>query len=296
MMSKRRVALVLTQRRDSGNWDPAGYAAAREMTARYDFDLILREEIPFEHAERTFNELAADGVDLIIGHASDYADPLVSAAHDHANVRFAAFSYMTTTNGLLNLAGWSVSWNEVEFLTGVAAGLASKAECFGTVRGVELVPAEYALENLVKGARYVNSKIRIEIEHIANWYDLGGAREATTRLANLGVDVIYPAADTADAAVQEACQELGILTFGEYLDEGDKYPQAIITSFLVNERRAYDEMGAMLARGEWKPGIRQMNTATGDIRFTPFRNVPDDVSAQFLDVYEALGSGAIRVD
>jgi basic membrane protein A len=294
-LAQKRVGLVLTQRRDSGNWDPAGYAAAKGMADRHGFELEVVEEVTFERSKAAFAELARAGFDLVMGHASDYAGPMIEVAHAFPTTKFAIFSYVTSTGDLPNVAGWTVSWNEVEFLTGVVAGLASRERHMGTVRGVELVPAEFALGNLIKGAQYVSPDISVEVEHIADWNDLEGARSATIKLAGMGVDVVYPAADTADAAVQAACQELGLLTFGEYLDEGHKYPSAIITSFLVNEARAYDEMGDMLASGDWRPGIRVMNAASGDVRFTEFRNVPDDLIGRFEEIYRDVATGKIAI-
>ena len=296
MADTPRVALVLTQRRDSGNWDPAGYAAASRMSRRHGFDLEIVEEISFEASEQCFRDLAADGVDVVMGHASDYAEPIVDAARNFPEARFAVFSYITSTNDLPNVAGWTVSWNEVEFLTGVVAGLASEANHMGTVRGVELVPAEFALGNLIKGAQHVAPGIEVTVEHIRDWNDVEGARAATETLVAAGCDVIYPAADSADAAVQGTCQDLGVLTFGEYVDEGHKFPRAVITSFMVNEAKAYDELGEMVAADRWTPGIRTMNTATGDIRFAPFANVPIEVSERFAVIYDEGASGRLVVD
>jgi basic membrane protein A and related proteins len=293
--ARRRIALVLTQKRDSGNWDPAGYAAARSMADRHGFALEIVEEIGFNDAARVFSELARAGVELVMGHASDYAGPMLDVAPAHPDTMFGVFSYVTTTGDLSNLAGWTVSWNEVEFLTGVVAGLASKRGHIGTVRGVELVPAEFALGNLVRGARHVNPDIRVEVEHIKDWNDFDGARESTRRLAGLGCDVIYGAADSADATIQGTCAELGALTFGEYVDEGDAFPGAIITSFMVNESRAYDEMGAMLSAGTWTPGIRVMDAASGDIRFAEFRNVQADVRPRFEEIYRQIASGELTI-
>lgn len=294
-MAAKRVALVLTQRRDSGNWDPAGYAAASAMTERHGFDLTVVEEVLFDRSEDAFRTLGREGFDLVVGHASDYAEPIVKAARDCPDTRYAAFSYITDSGGLPNVAGWTVSWNEVEFLTGVIAGLASDGGHVGTVRGVELVPAEFALGNLIRGARHVAPDIAIEVEHISGWDDYDGARAATERLVALGCDVIYPAADSADAVVQETCQRLGVRTFGEYLDEGWRYPDAIITSFLVNEARAYDEMGRMLADDRWQPGIRAMDAATGDIRFTELANVGQDVEHRFRAVFDEVATGRLTV-
>ena len=295
MVGTPRLALVLTQERDSGNWDPAGYEAASRMARRHGFDLEVVEGISFETSEKCFGDLATDGVDVVMGHASDYAEPLVDAARDYPGTRFATFSYITSTGDLPNVAGWMVSWNEVEFLTGVAAGLSSKTNHMGTVRGVELVPAEFALGNLIKGARHVSPDIEVTVEHIKDWHDYEGARAATERLVAAGCDVIYPAADSADAIVQGTCQDLGVLTFGEYVDEGHKYPQAIITSFMVNEAKAYDEIGEMVAADLWTPGIRTMNTETGDIRFAAFVNVPVEVSERFDSIYDDIASGRLVV-
>jgi basic membrane protein A len=295
MRPSRRIALVLTQKRDSGNWDPAGYAAARAMADRHGFTLEIVEEVGFERAASAFRELARTGVELVMGHASDYAGPMLEVAADNPETKFGVFSYLTTTDDLPNFAGWTVSWNEVEFLTGVVAGLASTSGHIGTVRGVELVPAEFALGNLIRGARHMNPDVRVDVEHIKDWNDFEGAREATHRLAQLGCDVIYGAADSADATIQGTCEELGLLTFGEYVDEGESYPRAIITSFMVNEARAYDEMGEMLAAGDWVPGIRTMDAASGDIRFAKFRNVDADVHTRFEQIYHQVARGELTV-
>ena len=110
-----------------------------------------------------------------------------------------------------------------------------------------------------------------------------------------GADVIYPAADSSDAAVQDECAALGVLTFGEYVDEGHLHPEAIMCSFLVNEARAYDELGAMLASGDWRPGIRRMDVASGDIRFTPLRNLPDGTQERFDAVFGDIATGTLQL-
>lgn len=293
-MSPQRIALLLTQRRDSGNWDPAGYAAATAAAERHGFALEVVEEVSFERAEVVAEELASSGVQLIIGHGADYGPPLLDVARRHSDTRFGLFSYVVSTDDLPNVAGWTVSWNEVEFLCGAIAGLATRTGRIGTIRGVDLVPAEQALAFLGRGARYTRPDVELTVEEISSWYDLAGAAAATRRLAEQGVDVVYPAADSADAAVQATSAELGLLTFGEYVDEGARYPTSVITSFTVNEQRAYDELGEMLA-GEWRPGIRQLDTAGGDIRFTTLRNVDEDVVRRFEETYEALRRGTFAI-
>ena len=219
---------MLTQERDSGNWDPAGYEAASRMARRHGFDLEVVEGISFETSEKCFGDLATDGVDVVMGHASDYAEPLVDAARDYPGTRFATFSYITSTGDLPNVAGWMVSWNEVEFLTGVAAGLSSKTNHMGTVRGVELVPAEFALGKPDQGrtarlARH-RSHGRAHQRIGTTTRCQGSYREA--RGGRLRRDLPSCRQRRCDCA--GTCQDLGVLTFGEYVDEGHKYPQAII--------------------------------------------------------------------
>jgi len=292
----KTIALVLTQRRDSGNWDPAGYAAASAMATRYGLSLNVVEDTGFAEAPNAFRRLAGEGVDCIIGHGSDYAGPVVEVAREYPQTRFVAFSYITDTAGLPNIAGYCVSWNQVEFLIGAICALASKRGHVATIRGVELVPAEYAMGNLIRGARHVKPDIRFDVEHIRDWYDMQGARAAALNAIQAGADVLYAAADTADVAVQSVADDMGVLTFGEYTDEGHKFPNAIITSFLVNEGKAYDEVGRMMAEGPWTPGIRKLDAASGDLMFTPFRNVDPGVQSAFQNVFEKVASGEIQVE
>ena len=181
--STRRVALVLTQRRDSGNWDPAGFAAASAMTERHGFLLEVVEGVGFERYAEVASGLAADGVHPVIGHASDYAGAMLDVARAHPQTRFAVFSWVPTTDDLPNVAGYTVSWNQVEFLIGVVAGLATRSGIVGSVRGVELLPAEHAIANLVKGIQHVQPEAVLVTEGIADWFDFEGARTATASLS-----------------------------------------------------------------------------------------------------------------
>ena len=67
-------------------------------------------------------------------------------------------------------------------------------------------------------------------------------------------------------------------------------------SFLVNEARAYDKLGDMLASGDWEPGIRSIeHLRTGDITFTRLRNLPEGAQARFDEIYREIAEGALSL-
>lgn len=79
----------------------------------------------------------------------------------------------------------------MRFLTGVVAGLSTRANDMGTVCRVEIAPAEIDLGNLIKGARSVSPDIEVSVEHLKDRNDFEGARRATgeTRCYRLRCDL-----------------------------------------------------------------------------------------------------------
>src|SRR5215211_2810339 len=144
-----RVAALFTQFVDQGNWDPAGYAAYNAMCEKYDFDCTYVEEATYEKAPALLRGYGDDGYDMVITHSSGYAAAIEEVAPDCPDTEFVLFSYAGDTKGLDNYSAWSMDWDQVGYMLGVVAGLASSSSTIGVVAG-EQIPSTVATVDLIK--------------------------------------------------------------------------------------------------------------------------------------------------
>jgi basic membrane protein A len=290
-----KVAALFTQFVDQGNWDPAGYAAYTAMCDKYDFDCTYVEEASYEKAPSLLRGYGDDGYDLVITHSSGYAAAIEEVAPDYPDTEFVLFSYASDTKGLDNYSAWSMDWDQVGYMLGVVAGLASSSDTIGVVAG-EQIPSTVATVDLIKkGVAEVRPGANVVVSWIGSWTDAAKAKELALKDINDGAGFVVPVADTAGAGVQQAAEESGALTLGEYIDQSTDYPDSVVTSYVVDMQGAFDEIGKAFVDGALNGQIVQMSAKTGDLTFTPFKHVDASIADEVNGVLQKLADGSISL-
>jgi basic membrane protein A len=146
----------------------------------------------------------------------------------------------------------------------------------------------------VPGARAVEDPgAEVLVSWVGSWTDAAKAKELALKQINDGAGFVIPVADTAGAGVQQAAEESGALTLGEYIDQSSDYPESLVTSYIVDMQGAFDEIGQAFTDGELDGQIVQMSAATDDLTFTPFDHVDASVEERVNEVLQDLASGSI---
>jgi basic membrane protein A len=290
-----RVAALFTQFVDQGNWDPAGYAAYNAMCEKYDFDCTYVEEATYEKAPALLRGYGDDGYDMVITHSSGYAAAIEEVAPDYPDTEFVLFSYAGDTKGLDNYSAWSMDWDQVGYMLGVVAALASSSSTIGVVAG-EQIPSTVATVDLIKrGVTDVVPDANVTVSWIGSWTDAAKAKELALKEINDGAGFVIPVADTAGAGVQQAAEESQALTLGEYIDQAPDYPDSIVTSYIIDMQGAFDEIGQAFTDGTLDGQIVQMSAETNDLTFTPFEHVDPSVQDEVNGVLEDLANGTLSL-
>ena len=290
-----RVAALFTQFVDQGNWDPAGYAAYNAMCEKYDFDCTYVEEATYEKAPALLRGYGDDGYDMVITHSSGYAAAIEEVAPDYPDTEFVLFSYAGDTKGLDNYSAWSMDWDQVGYMLGVVAGLASSSSTVGVVAG-EQIPSTVATVDLIKrGVTDVVPDANVTVSWIGSWTDAAKAKELALKEINDGAGFVIPVADTAGAGVQQAAEESQALTLGEYIDQAPDYPDSVVTSYIIDMQGAFDEIGQAFTDGTLDGQIVQMSAETNDLTFTPFKHVDPSVQDEVNGVLEELANGTLSL-
>ena len=153
------------------------------------------------------------------------------------------------------------------------------------------------IEFISRGARSVNPDIKIDVSYIGSWTDVAKGKEIGLQAIERGADFLIPLADTAGAGVQQAAEENGKLTVGEYIDQSPSYPKSIVTSTLLDYVGAFDEIGEAYAQGKLEGQIVQLNINTGDFTLKrPFQHLTPDVEERVMEVFRGIGEGKIKVN
>jgi basic membrane protein A and related proteins len=267
------------------------------MCDRYDFDCTYVEEADYEKAPALLRGYGDDGYDMVITHSSGYAAAIEEVAPDYPDTEFVLFSWASDTKGLDNYSAWSMDWDQVGYMLGVVAALASNSSSVGVVAG-EQIPSTVATVDLIKaGVAEVAPDANVAVSWIGSWTDAAKAKELALKEINDGAGFVIPVADTAGAGVQQAAEEsgAGTLTLGEYIDQSVDYPESVVTSYIVDMQGAFDEIGQAFVDGELNGQIVQMSAATGDLTFTPFKHVDPSVEEDVNAVLQQLADGTLTV-
>lgn len=295
--SQPRVAALFTQTVTQGSWDMAGYKAFQSMATQEGFAPSYLEHTTYEAAPSVLRQLASDGVKLIIAHSSGYSAAIKEVAPSFPNTQFVLYSYEGSTSNLPNYSAWSVDWDEYGFVLGVLAAEASKAGHIAVISGEPIPSAERTVQFIKKGAAFVNPKIQVDSAYVGSFTDVARAREIATGTIARGADFIIPASDTADAGIQQAADEGGVLTIGSYSDQSKDFPNSVMTSTVMNFNKSYADIGKHYADHQLGNRIITEDLATdGWTLSTPFAHVSQDVQTKVFAIIAEIKSGKIKIE
>jgi basic membrane protein A len=292
-----RAAALFTQTVTQGTWDAAGYAGFKAMAEQQGLKSSYLEHTSYEAAPAALRQLASDGVKLIIAHSSGYSAAIKEVAPAFPNTQFVLYSYEGSTGNLPNYSAWSVDWDEYGFVLGALAAAASKTGHIAVISGEPIPSAERTVQFIKKGAAFVNPKVQVDSAYVGSFVDVARAKEIATGVIARGADFVIPAADTADAGIQQAADEEGVLTIGSYGDESKAYPNSVMTSTVMNFAKSYADIGKAYAAGKLGNRIVTENLASGGWSLVmPFAHVDASVTAKVQKVMDDLKAGKIKIE
>jgi carbamate kinase len=147
-------------------------------------------------------------------------------------------------------------------------------------------------EGYKQGARYTNPGIKILGSYLGDWDDPKKGKEAALAQIFSGADFILHVADTSGHGVIEAAKEKGIFAFGAVSDQHQLAPNTVLTSFVLDIDKAFDQSVQMVVENRFegrifKPGLEASKGASGDgiVYLAPFHELDSSVP---VDVKERL--------
>ena len=204
-MTDLKVAVVYIGVPGDAGWTYQHDQGIAELEAALGISVTRLENIP-EGAESTatFDKLARDGYNLIFATSFGYMDPMLETAAKYPDVCFEhATGYKTSTN----MGTYFGAAEEARYLSGIAAGAASKSGKLGYVAAFPIPEVVRGLNAFTLGARSVNPKATVQVAWTSTWFDPAKEKVAAQSLLQTGIDVLGMHQDST--ATGEAAKEAG---------------------------------------------------------------------------------------
>ncbi|HKG40932.1 MAG TPA: BMP family ABC transporter substrate-binding protein, partial [Nitrososphaeraceae archaeon] len=139
-------------------------------------------------------------------------------------------------------------------------------------------------EGYKQGAKLMNPNVKVLVTYLDDFDNPSKGKEAAISQINAGADFLLHVADTSGQGVIEAAKEKGIYAFGAVSDQNKLAPETVLTSFVLDVEKAYDQAVKMVQAGNFKgeifkPGLEIGKGATGSgiVYLAPFYGLEDKV-------------------
>jgi simple sugar transport system substrate-binding protein len=240
-------------------------------------------------SERSIEQLARTGHQLIFTTSFGYMDPTIKVASRYPKVDF---EHATGFKRAANVSTYSGRFYEGRYIQGQIAAKMSKTGVLGYIVSFPIPEVISGINATMLGAQTVNPNIKVKIIWVSTWFDPGKEADAAKALADQGADVLMQHTDSP-AAMQIASQR-GLLAFGQDSDMIKFGPKSQLTAIVDNWAPYYEQRVNDVLNGTWKSTDTWGGLKSTLVEMAPYTNMPDDVKKTAMDTEAAIKAGTLH--
>ena len=274
-----RMAFILDGGADDGGWNSRHVAGAdfvKENLPGVEITIIENIE-PGAEAQAAFDDLAADGWNIIVG-TTFYMFDAFEVAGDWPDTVFLTWGGFET---MANVGHYEGALEEARYLDGMIAGAMTESGIIGYSGGFPIEGTVRPINTFARGVQETNPDAKVIAVFINSWFDPPKEQQAAEALADQGADVI--AMDLNSPATAQAATRKGARFIGYGADQSAYAPDAWLTSFIWNWGPYYLSQAEAVLDGSWSAEITYSLMNTGIVTLGP---IADDVPQNILDLVE----------
>jgi basic membrane protein A len=296
------IAVLVPEQGTDYGWNQQGVDAARAVGEAMGLEVIAAEGLGYGDVRPTLRELAAEGADLMIAHASGYN----SAAPEVANETKVAVAIVddpgAATPGLV--ADYTVSGHQGAYLAGMLAAQLSRTGTLGIVVSGEPPSWNSQSAGFAMGARAANADVNLVYAVIgpAAYADAAGGKRVTEAVIAAGADIVFGQGDGSTFGMLQAVETVPATDGGKvlFIDViGDKTAidkGHLLSSVLWNMVPVYTAMVEDLNNGSFGTKAYEIGLADDSVQLLKTPHVADDVWGQVMALRDQVIAGTITVD
>ncbi|NQX49490.1 BMP family ABC transporter substrate-binding protein [Paenibacillus tritici] len=176
--------------------------------------------------EPTFNDIAAEDWDVVISGGSEITEMFNATAEANPDKKFINYD-TDIEEAPENMYNMSYSTNEVSFLAGAAAALATQSDManankdnvIGFLGGMDIPGINAFLVGYIQGAQYVDPEVKVAVSYAGDFVNPAKGKELSLIQYNSGVDIIFNVAGGTGLGIFDAAKEKSKYAIGVDSDQ-----------------------------------------------------------------------------
>ena len=247
-----------------------------------------KENVPEgPQVSQVITQLVNQGANIIFATSFGYQPAMVAAAKQYPNV---LFEQATGTELSTNLAEYYGAGEDGDYLSGMAAGAASKTGKIGFVAPYAIPEVIREIDAFTMGARAVNPSATVKVVWTNTWFAPATERQAAESLVAAGVDVLGDGQDSPTTG--QVAAAAGLKWTGYDSNQESFAPAAWLTATTYNWGPYYTQEVTAAMDGTWKSHFYYGGLADGFIVMAPFgSSVSADTQAAITAKEDAIRAG-----
>lgn len=243
------VGLLLTDPIEDQDWNQKGFDGAMELKEKLEAEVHVRENVrSLEEVEQAVEELAAEGVNLLFGHSSWYADMFMNIKDKHEDIHFVSFNEQTIGENVtsLHFEGYAMGY--------FAGMLAAETSANEHISIIAAFPYQPEVKGFSDGAMFHNEDVEVNMHFTESWVDSEKALHLFEEDLAAGADVFYPAGDGFHHEVIQLAEANEVHAIGYVSDQHLESSATVLTSTVQNVEEVYKIVGDDFVNGQLESG------------------------------------------
>jgi basic membrane lipoprotein Med (substrate-binding protein (PBP1-ABC) superfamily) len=290
-----RVAVLLTGPVSDDGWNASAQEGLLAIEREVGAQTAIVESLDKSKFEENFRQFAAQGYNLILGHAYEFQDAALQVAPEFPKTTFLIIAGNTSA---ANVGSVHFRLEDATYVLGALSAKISKTGRAGLVGGEEIPSLKPGFEGFIAGAKSMNPNFEVTTKYVGNWHDVATARELAEALIAQGADTIFQNADKAGLGVfQAAAAHPGVYAYGSNKNQNGVQPEVILASAVIDIPAAFVRLAKAVKAGEYVAKAESMGTKEGVVTVTGNRTLmsklPPEVNAFVEDLRKKIENGEI---
>jgi basic membrane protein A len=264
--SPYKVAWILVGPHNDGGWSQSNYdgmlyvqkALGSKVQTTYKENIAVGTQF-----SQTVASLVAQGYKMIFATSYGYLTPAFTAKYPDV-----IFEQATGEAQSKNLAEYFGAAEDTIFLSGMAAGAASKTGKIGYVVAYPIPEVIRHTDAFTLGAQLTHPGATVRIIWTNSWYDPAAEKKAAQSLVSSGVDVLGQNVDSP--ATGQVAKADHIPWVGYDSDSSQFAPKSWLTASVYNWGPYYLERVKEAIAGTWKTGFYYGSIKDGFTALAPY--------------------------
>jgi len=277
-----RVAIVAPASRTNQGWDQQGTDNLVAVGDELGIDVDVAENAGYDDITPILDDLAGEGADLIVCHASGYQTVCPEFAEERRVPVVVIENPGAVEAGLVS--DIETQAQEAAFLAGVAAGLETRSGTVAVVVSGEPPTWNFMTVGFAEGLHSVRPDAQLLYQVIgeAAYDDAPNAKRSTETVIAAGADIVFGMGDGASFGMIQAIRDYNQgrpadqqVRFIDVIGDksGSEAGEHLLTSVLFDYRTAYKTLITDLQNGTFGT-VYTMSLENGGVSLLPF---PDTV-------------------